>query len=72
MPAHHHDARPIVIILQCALHESAMEDGFIGGFVQRALKYNDDGTGIVMMGGHGTDSQPHKTSEAGVRGFWKH
>lgn len=50
----------------------AMEDGFIGGFVQRALHYNDEGAGIVMMGGHGTESQPFKTSEATIRGFWKH
>ena len=50
----------------------AMEDGFVGGFVQRALHYNDDGAGIVMMGGHEADSQPFKTSEASIRGFWKH
>ena len=30
----------------------SMEDGCVGGFVQRALQYNDDGAGIVMMGGH--------------------
>ncbi len=50
----------------------AMEDGFIGGFVQRALHYNDDGAGIVMMGGHEAQSQPFKASEAAIRGFWKH
>ncbi len=50
----------------------AMEDGFIGGFVQRALQYNDGGAGIVMMGGHEADSQPFKASEAAIRGFWKH
>ncbi|MDH3699993.1 MAG: Rieske 2Fe-2S domain-containing protein [Alphaproteobacteria bacterium] len=50
----------------------AMEDGFIGGFVQRALHYNDDGAGIVMMGGHDAESQPFKASEAAIRGFWKH
>ena len=50
----------------------AMEDGFIGGFVQRALQYNDEGAGIVMMGGHEAESQPFKTSEATIRGFWKH
>jgi anthranilate 1,2-dioxygenase large subunit len=50
----------------------AMEDGFIGGFVQRALQYNDDGAGIVMMGGHGAESQNFRASEAAIRGFWKH
>jgi len=50
----------------------AMEDGFIGGFVQRALQYNDDGAGIVMMGGHEAESQKFKASEAAIRGFWKH
>lgn len=50
----------------------AMEDGFIGGFVQRALQYNDDGAGIVMMGGHEAESQKFRASEAAIRGFWKH
>ena len=30
----------------------SMEDGCVGGFVQRALNYNDDDGGVVMMGGH--------------------
>ena len=50
----------------------AMEDGCIGGFVQRALQYNDDGAGIVMMGGHEAESQSFRASEAAIRGFWKH
>jgi len=50
----------------------AMEDGFIGGFVQRALHYNDEGAGIVMMGGHEAESQNFRASEAAIRGFWKH
>jgi len=50
----------------------AMEDGFIGGFVQRALQYNDDGAGVVMMGGHEAESQTFKASESAIRGFWKH
>lgn len=50
----------------------AMEDGCIGGFVQRALHYNDDGAGLVMMGGHEAESQPFRASEAAIRGFWKH
>jgi len=50
----------------------AMEDGCIGGFVQRALQYNDERAGIVMMGGHEAESQKFRASEAAIRGFWKH
>ena len=40
--------------------------------MQRALKDNDDGDGIVMMGGHEAESQTFRASEAAIRGFWKH
>jgi anthranilate 1,2-dioxygenase large subunit len=49
----------------------SMEDGCVGGFVQRALQYNDEGSGIVMMGGHTAESQNFRASEAAIRGFWK-
>jgi len=49
----------------------SMEDGCVGGFVQRALQYNDDGEGVVMMGGHEAQSQTFRASEAAIRGFWK-
>ncbi|MBV9967365.1 MAG: Rieske 2Fe-2S domain-containing protein [Alphaproteobacteria bacterium] len=49
----------------------ALEDGCVGGFVQRALHYNDDDAGIVMMGGHDAQSQTFRASEAAIRGFWK-
>ena len=49
----------------------ALEDGCVGGFVQRALQYNDDDAGIVMMGGHDAESQDFRASEAAIRGFWK-
>ena len=49
----------------------ALEDGGVGGFVQRALQYNDDDSGIVMMGGHDAESQTFRASEAAIRGFWK-
>jgi phenylpropionate dioxygenase-like ring-hydroxylating dioxygenase large terminal subunit len=49
----------------------SMEDGCVGGFVQRALQYNDDGEGVVMMGGHEAQSQNFRASEAAIRGFWK-
>jgi len=49
----------------------ALEDGCVGGFVQRALQYNDEGSGVVMMGGHEAQSQTFRASEAAIRGFWK-
>jgi phenylpropionate dioxygenase-like ring-hydroxylating dioxygenase large terminal subunit len=49
----------------------ALEDGCVGGFVQRALAGHDDGSGIVMLGGHEAEAEPPRASEAAVRGFWK-
>ena len=49
----------------------ALEDGCVGGFVQRALQYNDEDSGVVMMGGHEAQSQAFRASEAAIRGFWK-
>jgi anthranilate 1,2-dioxygenase large subunit len=49
----------------------ALEDGCVGGFVQRALNYNDGDAGVVMMGGHEAQSQTFRASEAAIRGFWK-
>jgi anthranilate 1,2-dioxygenase large subunit len=49
----------------------SMEDGCVGGFVQRALQYNDGESGVVMMGGHEAQSQDFRASEAAIRGFWK-
>ncbi len=49
----------------------SMEDGCIGGFVQRALRSNDEDSGVVMLGGYEAQSQPFRVSEAAIRGFWK-
>ena len=49
----------------------SLEDGCVGGFVQRALRFNDDNSGVVMMGGYDAASQPFRSSEAAIRGFWK-
>ena len=32
---------------------------------------NDEGSGVVMMGGHDAESQNFRASEAAIRGFWK-
>jgi anthranilate 1,2-dioxygenase large subunit len=49
----------------------SMEDGCIGGLVQRGIRYNDEDTGVVMMGGYDAAPQPFRASEAAIRGFWK-
>jgi len=49
----------------------SMEDGCVGGFVQRGINYNDEGVSVVMMGGHEAESQEFRASEAAIRGFWK-
>jgi len=49
----------------------SMEDGAVGGFVQRGIGACRDESAVVEMGGRGTESQDHRTSEASVRGFWK-
>jgi anthranilate 1,2-dioxygenase large subunit/terephthalate 1,2-dioxygenase oxygenase component alpha subunit len=50
----------------------SMEDGAVGGFVQRAVhgSENED-AGLLMMGGSEACSQPFRATEASVRGFWK-
>jgi anthranilate 1,2-dioxygenase large subunit/terephthalate 1,2-dioxygenase oxygenase component alpha subunit len=49
----------------------SMEDGAVGAFVQRALPGAGADRSIVMMGGHGAESQPTRATETSVRGFWK-
>ena len=48
----------------------SMEDGCIGGFVQRATMTATAETAVVEMGGESTESQPTRLTEAAVRGFW--
>jgi hypothetical protein len=48
----------------------SMEDGCIGGFVQRATMTATAETAVVEMGGETTESQPTRLTEAAVRGFW--
>jgi anthranilate 1,2-dioxygenase large subunit len=49
----------------------SMEDGAVGGFVQRAVCGSDEEAGVLMMGGTEARSQPFRATEASVRGFWK-
>jgi anthranilate 1,2-dioxygenase large subunit len=49
----------------------SMEDGCVGGFVQRGIAGAGDEKAVVEMGGAGTDSSESRVTEASVRGFWK-
>ncbi|MSP03786.1 MAG: Rieske (2Fe-2S) protein [Acetobacteraceae bacterium] len=48
----------------------SMEDGCIGGFVERGIATALDESSIVEMGGSGTVSETTRATEAAVRGFW--
>jgi phenylpropionate dioxygenase-like ring-hydroxylating dioxygenase large terminal subunit len=49
----------------------SMEDGCIGGFVQRGTAAAADEVSVIEMGGSATESQATRATEASVRGFWK-
>ncbi len=49
----------------------SMEDGCVGGFVQRGIAAAGDEEAVIEMGGTGTDSSESRVTEASVRGFWK-
>ncbi len=49
----------------------SMEDGAIGGFVQKGIAGDLDGVAILEMGGRGVGGMPTRATETSVRGFWK-
>jgi len=49
----------------------SMEDGAVGGFVQRGIAGAQDLEAVVEMGGDGVASSPGRATETSVRGFWK-
>jgi phenylpropionate dioxygenase-like ring-hydroxylating dioxygenase large terminal subunit len=50
----------------------SMEDGCVGGFVQRAAKADPNATTVMPMGGRNVEaSEGSRVTEAAVRGFWK-
>jgi anthranilate 1,2-dioxygenase large subunit len=49
----------------------SMEDGCVGGFVQRGIAGASGEEAVIEMGGAGTDSSESRVTEASVRGFWK-
>ena len=48
----------------------SMEDGCVGGFVERGIATAEAESAIVGMGGGGIESQATRATEAAVRGFW--
>jgi len=49
----------------------SMEDGAVGGFVQRGIAAADQEAAIVEMGGASAEGSETRATEASVRGFWK-
>jgi hypothetical protein len=49
----------------------SMEDGCVGGFVQRGTAAAPDAVSVIEMGGSTAESQATRATEASVRGFWK-
>jgi anthranilate 1,2-dioxygenase large subunit len=49
----------------------SMEDGCVGGFVQRGVAGAPDQAAVVEMGGAGAESSESRVTEASIRGFWK-
>jgi len=49
----------------------SMEDGCVGGFVQRGSAAASDHVSVINMGGSTAESQETRATEASVRGFWK-
>ncbi|HEX7969390.1 MAG TPA: aromatic ring-hydroxylating dioxygenase subunit alpha, partial [Stellaceae bacterium] len=49
----------------------SMEDGAVGGFIQRAIAGAGDDCSVVQMGGSEAVSQDTRATESSVRGFWK-
>jgi anthranilate 1,2-dioxygenase large subunit len=49
----------------------SMEDGCVGGFVQRGIAGASEEEAILEMGGSTAQSSESRVTEASVRGFWK-
>lgn len=49
----------------------SMEDGAVGGFVQRGIAGARDKAAVVEMGGDHAGSSEGRATETSVRGFWK-
>lgn len=49
----------------------SMEDGCVGGFVQRGIDGASERASVIEMGGDSAASSASRVTEASIRGFWK-
>lgn len=49
----------------------SMEDGAVGGFVQRGIAAASHEASVIELGGHDTASQDFRATESSIRGFWR-
>jgi phenylpropionate dioxygenase-like ring-hydroxylating dioxygenase large terminal subunit len=49
----------------------SLEDGMIGGFIQRGIAAASNEEGIIEMGGDSTASQDTRATEGGIRGLYR-
>jgi anthranilate 1,2-dioxygenase large subunit len=49
----------------------SMEDGCVGGFVQRGIAGAPNEQAVLEMGGAAAESSESRVTEASIRGFWK-
>jgi phenylpropionate dioxygenase-like ring-hydroxylating dioxygenase large terminal subunit len=49
----------------------SMEDGAVGGFVQRGIENASGEQAVIELGGHDTQSQEFRATESSIRGFWR-
>lgn len=49
----------------------SMEDGAVGGFVQRGIAAAEDAGSVILLGGHDTETQQYRATESSIRGFWR-
>ena len=49
----------------------SMEDGCVGGFVQRGIEGASESRSVLEMGGDDAESSSSRVTEASIRGFWK-
>jgi len=65
----------LIRLKQCNLVGPAgyisMEDGCVGGFVQRGIAGASQEEAVLEMGGARAESSESRVTEASVRGFWK-
>lgn len=49
----------------------SMEDGAVGGFVQRGIQAAPRESAVIELGGHDTQGQDFRATESSIRGFWR-